>query len=221
MRLSAALPLVLGLALLWPTAKACADAGAPARLGPGEREQQLHQLSDQLNAPDPYKRIATLEAVLTGSDAIEKESALQIALASDDASMRHYAAAALLSGTKIINLQVEASPEAKALFDNAARDNGRSLGLHRTTSVFLQQDGGVVPFTVTGYDPATGVIATRCDPGARETDGQFSGSTLQLQGSCQGRPCSATLMQGASGSFKGTLACSGMPDALLASFSLR
>jgi hypothetical protein len=226
-------PAVLASALgavlaLWPLLARSADA--PAR-SPTERREELQRLSDDLNNPDPLKRLTTLDAVLQSNDLLAREIATRIALSSADTEMRNYAALLLLSRTKVVNVALKLPPQLQEQSDQAKGDPAKLNEVSRAypfTWADQYTHGSVIPFQFHDFDVSAGTFRSTCGEGqqSKDFDGQVTGAELQFRGQCAMRAgglqmCSATMQLQPEGVFAGTLACQSMEIPLLASFRLR
>lgn len=205
---------------------------APPR-SPTERREQLQRLSDELNDPDAFKRLATLEAVLQSDDLLAREVATRVALGSSDTQMRGYAALLLLSRTKVINLELKLPPRIQGQVDEAKGEQEKLNALAKGFPITWADqwtNGGTVAFQFRDFDLASGTFKAACQAeqqrDTKDFDGQMTGATLQFRGQCRMRAgglqmCSATMTLEAQGVFSGTFACAAMEVPLSASFRLQ
>ncbi|MBV9749963.1 MAG: hypothetical protein JO157_14230 [Acetobacteraceae bacterium] len=226
---SAVLFSALGAVLaLWPALARSADA--PAR-SPTERREELQRLSDDLNSPDPLKRLTTLDAVLQSNDLLAREIATRTALSSTDTEMRNYAALLLLSRTKVVNVELKLPLRLQGQVDEAKDDPAKLSAISRTirfTWADQYTDGGVIAFQFHDFDLSAGTFKSTCenDPQPKDFDGQITGAALQFRGQCAMRAggtqmCSATMQLQPEGVFAGSFACRDMEIPLVASFRLQ
>lgn len=182
-----------------------------------ERREQLGALTQELNSPDPLRRLATLEQALNSNDRIARDVATKVALGSSDAAMRNYAAAYLLSKSETLHLDISLPPEVQSKLDHAGDDATMAKQVRRDYSrvfALLSRSAQHLDLDIQDFQIDRGSFKVVC--GRRRdtpvTGGQLSGGDLRFPAPCPGvqRDCSADLQLGAQGIFTGMLACAGM-----------
>ncbi len=162
----------------------------------GATKEQLSELIDGLNDPDPIIRLVTFEEAVSSGDATLKRVAMRTAIQSSDTDLRAVALRGAFTGVEIVSFSLSLSNKVEAAWEAT---NGDQKAINK----FIDYFGYPIDFTnkyshhliilVEKYDYPTGNFEGYCMNNKSKKDdnylvkGSVSGSELTLHSYCNVR----------------------------------
>lgn len=114
---------------------------------PAERREELLKVQELVNDPDPLMRIANFEEIIRSKDAFKVETAIKIAMASQDSNLRGLATRAYFAAFKVVMFDPVLPADLARKWESSAGDSEalrRLASSNKTlqTVYFLNQHGG-------------------------------------------------------------------------------
>ena len=166
-----------------------AMVGVSAAASPMERREELLKVQEMINDPDPLMRIANFEDIVRSKDAFKVETAIKLAMTSQDKSLRSLATRAYFAAFRVVALEPVLPPDLARKWENAAGDSEARQRLARSNTTinaaFLLSfvEGGKIRFLFSDVDPSLnqGTVAFTVDgvkPSRREVTYRVLGERI-------------------------------------------
>jgi len=81
-------------------------AGSAAAQSVAERRETLAQITEKLNDPDPFMRLAYMEEIIAADRALDSQIAIKMALSSEDSDLRSVALRAYMVTTRGLRFEI-------------------------------------------------------------------------------------------------------------------
>jgi hypothetical protein len=190
-----------------------------------ERREALAQISEKLNDPDPFMRLAYMEEILGSGRAADTQIAVKMALSSADPELQSAGLRAYLASVRDLRLEISLPSEIQKELDEAAGNRKKERDVWRNHQMVMRYWNGLgrrLTLSVVDADYASGRFKVFTQNNLTEPSEKFSGagsvvgSRVVVNTNVSVRrpatdPCSVDLSVGEGLILRGEMSCSGAP----------
>ena len=201
----------------------CAFASCPeANAQEGQRREELAQVIERVNDPDPLLRIAALEDVLARGNATEVQLAIKAALNGSDPDLRSVALRGYAAALRDLYLDSRLPEEVEAALAKANSKDREALAARRAVAEWRQATADRLHVRLDQVDMKTGRFVAYGMNRVNKMDerlageGHVVGTRMRMSIGVHGvRRCAIELAPTTALTLEGSATCDNMPRMLL------